>query len=607
MSEPGNPLTPLDDVLLDAAGAQAVNAPMRSIELAHLTGFEDLDALLLGGQHLHVVSSLNRFGAHTRVVDNVNCAAVIDTSAWLPAQMPGLIVAATGLTYERRIYNLNTGVFESIPSMAFVPGLHDASEMVAANLDNTGLEDLITLGPNRERVYGWKLDMVGTPAPLFAFNADGAAFDLEAVRTDTAEGGDPTPVDDVALVTKSGLHIFGHAGNVKHSATGSVVQEATLTVLETDDLSQPETLVYGRQLSSQSAWDLVLQTGANQAALGALRGDLLASPGLVNLDVTGLRSGDVDGDGDLDLLVSQRTLQAGFVLDNQPVAGAPYFDLTLGASSAFEYTDVAGAATVGPAPPAVLGDVNGDGRADLVAPFHELHALLIDDSRQRVFPTGGHPVVPLPAAGAIAYEEYGDVGPVGSPDHRFRVHFLVSLTEFDMANYTHVHVQVWDQPDGVNLDPDAKLNTLFEVGAATGGLTRDAFGVDLDLGVDYSTEWDGPRQMYLTYRFVNAATPPGGGVSINHASRWMGSGLQIKTPNDPNSTSYRDIWGDPYALSATDREVFEFDSGGPGVQGIVLGASVDVGRVSHLVGTPRSGALELTSDVFFWDPTAAGF
>lgn len=589
---------PPDDILFDTAGSAAISAPFRDLYIARLTDVGDLDALVLGAQHLHVVSSLARFGVPVRVVDNATCATTLSTAGFMTYGLPDMIVAATGISFERRIYHPGSGLIGAFPALYLVPGLSDAIAMAPANLDGMDVEDLLTLGADGRTVQGWTFDKYGDPSLAFTFSATADVLGLAAVRA-----GAPGTGDDIALATTAGLQVHDHTGTVLASIDEANVSGAELAVLRSETAA-PDSVVYARQFNGTGDWSLALLTGTQATQLGALRVQLDSSMPLTSVEVTGLDVGDADSDGDLDLLVAQSTYQSALVFDNGQTTGAPVFDLTTGAQRVFNLSETPAVPVAGTWPMA-FADVDSDGRADAVAAHLGIHGLKVSEAYE-ANPTPGNIgfSVPAPIFEAIAREEFAVSS--GEVDDPLRLFFEIP-TSVDASTYGYLQIQAWDRPAGAPIDPGAIVNELHPIPTAPSspsGLSAQNIGVDLDLGLDPMAGWTEGRAIYLTYRLVNATVSGTTVDAITDSTDWLLSGLTLKPDiNDGLNTAYRGvIENDTYA--GTLRDLYELDSdGGPGAQGITLGVGASMGSLTHLIELPRPGPLVLSSDVWFHDPS----
>ena len=182
-------------------------------------------------------------------------------------------------------------------------------------------------------------------------------------------------------------------------------------------------------------------------------------------------------------------------------------------------------------------------------------------------------------------------------------------TSIVVSSYSYLQVQVWNRPAGAPVEPDALFNVLYEIGTPEQGQSSQHLGISLELGEAPAPGWDEGRQLYTTYRLVNATVTNGVIDAITSSSDWLSSGFALSpTPLDEENTAYRALFLDnPHVVD--ERDVTDFSGNGPGVQGITLGVGGDIGRVSDLVGIPRPGSLDLSgnvglpAEVFFYDPT----
>ncbi|MEO0652183.1 MAG: hypothetical protein AAFZ65_16030, partial [Planctomycetota bacterium] len=526
--------------------------------------------------------------------------------------LPDLIVAATGTEYISAIYNSATEIFDIIPSPPFMQGLHNATAMQTANLDNQQLEDLITLGgPSGRTLYGWTINVLGAPTNKFSFTVTEDVLDFAPVRLTLPAVGESSAIDFVAVATASGLSVYDQNGELEVGFIDpeSDYDAAHLEVLRSDVGSQVDSLAWARRVTGQTTWNLAVQTGSSLHEEGAIRIQAPGASSAADVDVVGLRSGDLDGDGDLDLLVTQSTFQLGGILENVPTGLVPRFDLTSGVPQIFHYTNAPEEPIPGSVPVADFVDVTSDGLADAVVLYEDTHEILIQRSGEQAAADGSSMPAEIVPDGAVARLEYQWDG--SNVDDPLRIYFYVpSSTIGSMAGWNHVQVQVWlrDEVSGAIVQ-DAILNQVNPIGTPGPGETKRRFRLDASLIGEAATPgWALGRQMFITYRLLDATNDGTSVTAILDSTEWLSTAFAISTqPTVPGVTAYRStLLADPFVIAGTDLDVIQQGSA-QGDQGIVLGASVDVGRVAHLVGAPRPGALSLSSDVFFYDPTSAGF
>lgn len=228
----------------------------------------------------------------------------------------------------------------------------------------------------------------------------------------------------------------------------------------------------------------------------------------VPLDPVGLSAGDVDQDGDDDLLLGVCQRASDYLLLNRAELGSPRFSVTSNNCVALVTTPAGQVPAASDRTPGLLIDLDRDDGLDYVRPISTTARVL------------ARPLLPIPGqpTGGATYQ----VGPDGvfaatSVAFGNQLDFTVDLV-MPTQSFTPTHVQVvlWRQPDPIATTTDVEgarvSNTLYTL-AAGGSHQRVTVAMP-----EFSPDIDA-RHYYLEFRFVIAAPNGNGQLTISSSSR----------------------------------------------------------------------------------------
>jgi hypothetical protein len=592
-----------DDLFLPGLGPTGVDGPLTWFSTARLTsGDDDLDALLLAGETLHGIFGLGRFTAHMPLATGVRSAAAVPLDG---IGIPGLldaVLASTDSGLRRLVFVPFLGQFLELAPLSTPAPLSGASSLGTFDFDGKGLPELWSVSPaSPDVVHVWSLGTALVPVPLGSFDAPGDARAVEAIDWN----GDGR--DELAVLGLDGLSVFGMA-KLPLATWGFDGSNAAIETLRGQANQPGDRLAMARRLSKQNAHHLYLISPITGLGPGQ-RMELLLEPGGADkgVEVVGMTAGDADADGDLDLLVSQTSVHAAFVLENVG-EGSPAFDMAGHAYSAVPFTTEPNQAITASHPTAGFADIDADGAADVLAPFDGLRAVVVASSQEleppgAAFLAGGNSAPTT----AIDHSEFGHDGNLWTGPY---VLYLDIPASIDVASFDHVHVQVWDRPPGQGVQPIGLANQVFAFPDLTPGQTPEAWrqlAVEVDWGEQFGAQWLAQRHIYLTYRLIDADF--GLFSVIYDKSAWFKAGMTL-SPDLANwtDTSYADgLRSTPYYIA--EGEIADYDEQeSPGITGIVLGISVDLGRMPDLANVPMPPPMELVPEhrIFYWVPPGGG-
>lgn len=602
---PSGPATAPLDVLSaydDIRIPPTIVPPLQSVEIAQATGVHDRDLLIRSGGNLYVSGGLGRFGAIQQVANGVMAATSISMApAGLP-ELPDLVLASTGMMFRRFSYQVSSGGFLELPALFNVAGLSNAALMQRAVFDTKGLDDLITVaGWNNNLVFGWSMGIDGTPAAVFQFGLTESIEEVDAIDWD----GDG--IDEIAVLTTTSVGVHGTDGSTLYSAPLPPGHTTTIEVMRGTASQPQDCLVWASKSFSTSPWEISIASPATTSNQGGL---VLAYNGqeAKAIEVVGLRAGDADADGDLDLLISQRTFQSAIVLENIGLSG-PVFGYTTDPQSYrhYEYVSDIDAPWVGASPLAEFADIDVDDRADVICPYEVLESIVIVRGDEADSPTGGGNQGFNGGDGKIGllYDEAYGVDANDNWEGPYRL-YLEIPDEVPLESFDHIQVQVWEQLAGnETLQRNGLANILFPVPEPGEEDSPRHIGVDVTWPGNAPIEgWIAGHNIFLTYRLVTASFDGQGKSQVHSGGRWYGAGMTL-TDDLQNwwDTGYQDALRANKYLADLIRNLLGIDVG-EGFVGIVLGITADVGRVGDFVNVPipvpRSQATQ--GEVFYWVP-----
>ncbi|QDU68641.1 FG-GAP repeat domain-containing protein [Engelhardtia mirabilis] len=586
------PADPADDIELPTSGPGAVAAPLRTFEVGKLTDDDDPDGLLLAGDGLHVVIGVGRYGYVEKIASGVTAATILPSASPVYA---GSIVASVPGGLQRFVYDTSTGDY--VPHAIVNTGAEwiGVTQMIRANLDGDPRADMLTISPVDDTIVrGWGIGAGGTMSPYFWLQFADSVQQIAVLDYD----GDG--IDDVATLGTSFLRITTVAG-VSLGQWAVPGPGGTIATVRGTTIQPGDRLAWGRRDATDSFHELLLLAPANSAPTPLRMTFRVDANGTdTDVDVVGFSAADSDGDGDMDLLVTQRTFGAGFVLGNSGVL-EPAFATGPEDYRVHAYTTNPGASVIGAQPNGVFTDIDQSGEADVLCPFTALNSIVVV-SAPIFFLTGGS-----------FFGDSSTVEFVGLAEHEltsngfeapYRVYFDIP-SGIPIASFTHLQIQVWEQNPGQQVSAVGLSNKLYPFPTLTGSQTTEDWrhiGVNLDWGQPALDPWPDGRNIFLTMRLVQSSG--GSQPTISNPGRWFVSAMTL----DPDLADLEDqtyqlqLQSDPYFLR--ERSVLPLQMPGTYGAGIVLGLSVDLGRVGNFADVPMPAVLETSpvpGVVFFWD------
>ena len=312
------------------------------------------------------------------------------------------------------------------------------TSIAAGDLDGDGDQDFVTANTSGTSASVWLNS--GNAATTGYYYTTPYTVALGSSPTAVALGDIDNDGDlDLLLTTTTSaggvVYVFRNSGNGTFGG-GSTTVAAGL---------QPSELALA-DLDSDGDLDLLTANAGAASVSVRLNNGSGAFSGTTTLALpagstpSGLRTGDLDADGDLDLLVAQG--QGGRLLTFLNTAGTLALQ-----SRALRLSRDASLATVG----VTLGDVDGDGDLDAITSDDQGNVLLSRNA-------GPPPALPAPAITSLA----PDSGPVGAS---------VTLTGTNLTDVTGVFFNGLAAPGFVLNGAGTGLSIVVPAGASSGPLT----------------------------------------------------------------------------------------------------------------------------------------
>ena len=391
--------------------------------------------------------------------------------------------------------------------------------ILVCDLDGQNGLDVLGLAADRKNLYALIAQPDGSFAPGLRLTYPSDVHSFTVGDWDTTDG-----VTNVAAVCGADLWVrkYGAAGITTFSGS---LPGGFVTTLDESTPANRFAWVTRAAADDQYLLRVVEPPMTMSAPLG-----LLLSPGIgqpaVDVDVSEIVAGDIDGDGLDELLVAQRTFQRAFALVN--LGGANPFSTADDDILVVESDNPSAAAGEVGLPS--LGDLSNDGRADLVYGLGALNQVMVAYEFEPAS---------QPSHDTTGYDNCDAVDPIVRPetdyelqtsqvDANFRVHLQIPFEH--RTGFTHVQAALWKQPGPyANLNSAAEEQFLYEIDSTP--TCRHMIEIDIDNGTPYD-HWPNAEHYYVQYRFVNLNAAE----RVVEASRSyiVGMTLRPNTNPDPN-------------------------------------------------------------------------
>lgn len=338
-----------------------------------------------------------------------------------------VVSTPTGLSRWARTASPQWGSLPGAPTS----GWSGMKQLLAADLDGNGYEDLIGVSGAGDAVR-----VAFNSAQGFTTTGQALFSAPEVVHAVTTTRWTDDEVREIAVATSNGLRIYSFdLRSTMADVAGTASTQAILASPRSPSTGTGEVLVLAAE--SSGTWNMFHVTSTNPVPIP-----------LGNLDLVACAVGDVDADGDDDLVFSKRSNhRATLFAQVQPslftTLPQDTMELPLIGTLA-TWGDSAGAAPANDAWP-LLADFDGDGAADFLHPVETTKRVAIVRS-----PFGSPRSLEVDLANSVLTGAVED----------FQLHLGFTRTNFPGAA-THIECVVWDCSLGTEQDPGyALLYTL---------------------------------------------------------------------------------------------------------------------------------------------------
>lgn len=472
--------------------------------------------------------------------------------------------------------------------------------VITANLDGEHGDDILGIAYNDVSLLTLLDDGDGGFDGDFSVMFEGAVREL-AVLDLNADG-----IQDVAGISDYGLEVYDPSGEpllvIPTDIAGGAIAVLPRAGEPGDYLAWIEHDPSG-EFDSLHVFDAQGEVGTPL---------LLSFPPIVDLppisiDSYGMRTGDLDGDGDLDLVVAQKSFQSVLGLYNrwEESGNTQHFSTEPGTFRRYHLAfDPSQTAQANQSVPGVA-DLDQDGTADVVAGVENVREIRVLTSNGVLAPPfeGSGQTSPLISGSVFQHARYG---PDPQQNSVGEMELFLEVPDEVLAHvdpvYDHIQVIIWRQTDeGEDLDNIRVDNVLYRMDLnGPGDIHYQRILVDVP-GADPTYPWEAPERehYYLHLRFANVDPLPNT-PHVLAATKNVASGMTI-APDDTGSLEYRLYLGTlPTADFGIDIEPTEIL-----LVTTIIGIEVPLGRIPNFTPNyqPKIGQpAQLIQSSTIWDP-----
>ena len=585
-----------DDLFIMENGSPVSVVTPDVLQVGRLTGEVDVDGMFLSDGTVRFLYGVGSFEVTTTVATMVSSATI---QRGRTAGGYDVILASSASGLDQYEYEPLTGAFSPPTNIKSSNLFQSISILEEADLDQTGPGDIIFV-PNAtpKLVQGWSALAGGGLQTEFFFFVPRVVVALADMDWD-ADGD-----TDIVVLSTDALRIYDQSGTLLIAFPAAVLSlDGAICVLEGTTAQPDDRLVWARRDATNSFFEmLVLHTSATSPPALKLEFALGSTLGAEEIDVVGLSPGDCDGDGDLDILISQTTFSAGVLLGNRG-ASTPLFSTGMDDYRSIALTDTPEASGVSFVGPGLLADINSDGRADIFYPNPGADKISVHCSAPG-FPFGGGTPLAASSTGGM-YQEvaYGAAtlitdpgGPILSP---CRIRLDVPDSLISNSDFTHIQLVIWRQATtGSPLFGDSVANYFYPI-PTTLAPNLQLMVDELDAALDWPTSTTLPAGMwtlglnfFLSVRLVEADSSL---EVVGAHSHWFVNAFTVDPDlddDDDNSLLYKDyLKGLAHIQGEADLE--RFDPSGIQPEGFALGLTTCLGRFGNFGANPMYGTKRL--------------